>query len=74
MLAYSAVFALAVLLARAAPARWSAVLGGVLLAAVIVCGYALLTKIFPDAIGVARTTDMSTRGCRRPTATGTRSA
>ena len=54
LFAYSAVFALAVLLARAAPARWSAVLGGVLLAAVIVCGYALLTKIFPDAIGAAQ--------------------
>jgi hypothetical protein len=51
LFAYSAVFALAVLLAHTAPARWSAVLGGVLLAAVIVCGYALLTKIFPDAIG-----------------------
>ncbi len=54
LFAYSAVFALAVLLARAAPAQWSAVLGGVLLAAVIVCGYALLTKIFPNAIGVAQ--------------------
>jgi hypothetical protein len=52
LFAYSAVFALAVLLARAAPAYWSAVLGGVLLAAVIVCGYALLTKIFPNGIGV----------------------
>jgi O-antigen ligase len=51
LLAYSAVFAFAVLLANVAPARWSAVLGGVLLAAVIVCGYALLTKVFPDAIG-----------------------
>jgi hypothetical protein len=54
LFAYSAVFALAVLLARAAPAHWPAVLGGVLLAAVIVCGYALLSKIFPDAIGVAQ--------------------
>ncbi len=54
LFAYSAVFALAALLARAAPARWSAVFGGVLLAAVIVCGYALLTKIFPDAIGAAQ--------------------
>ncbi len=51
LFAYSAVFALAVLLAHTAPAHWPAVLGGVLLAAVIVCGYALLTKIFPDAIG-----------------------
>ncbi|MGA2165381.1 MAG: O-antigen ligase family protein [Solirubrobacteraceae bacterium] len=56
LFAYSAVFALAVLLARAAPAQWPAVLGGVLLAAVIVCGYALLSKIFPDAIGVAQNT------------------
>jgi O-Antigen ligase len=52
LFAYSAVFALAVLLAHVTPARWSAVLGGVLLAAVTVCGYALLTKVFPDAIGV----------------------
>ncbi len=51
LFAYSAVFALAVALAHTVPARWSAVLGGVLLAAVAVCGYALLTKIFPDAIG-----------------------
>lgn len=47
MLAYSAVFGAAVALARAAPARWPAVLGGVTLAAVVVCGYALLTKVFP---------------------------
>ncbi len=51
LFAYSGVFALAVLVARAAPARWSAVLGGVLLAAVAVCGYALLTKVFPNALG-----------------------
>jgi hypothetical protein len=51
LFAYSAVFALAVLLAHTVPTRWSAVLGGVLLAAVVVCGYALLTKVFPDAIG-----------------------
>jgi O-antigen ligase len=47
MLAYSAVFALAVVLARLAPDRWPSILGGVGLAAVIVCGYALLTKVFP---------------------------
>jgi hypothetical protein len=47
MLAYSAVFAAAAALARAAPARWPALLGGVLLAAVVVCGYALLTKVLP---------------------------
>jgi hypothetical protein len=47
MLTYSAVFGAAVALARAAPARWPSVLGGVTLAAVVVCGYALLTKVFP---------------------------
>ena len=71
MFAYSAVFGAAVALARAAPARWPAVLGGVTLAAVIVCGYALLTKVFPAAISTPTT---STRACRRPTATGTRPA
>jgi O-Antigen ligase len=50
MLAYSAFFAAAVALVRAAPSRWPAVLGGVILAAVVVCGYALLTKVFPDQL------------------------
>jgi type II secretory pathway pseudopilin PulG len=45
--AYCGVFAAAVTLARLAPGRWSAVIGGVTLAAVVVCGYALVTKIFP---------------------------
>jgi hypothetical protein len=47
MFAYSAVFGAAVVLARAAPGRWPAILGGVVLGAVVVCGYALLTKVFP---------------------------
>jgi O-antigen ligase len=47
MLAYSGVFAAAVALAHAAPNRWPAVLGGVVLAAVVVCGYALATEVFP---------------------------
>jgi len=50
MLAYSAVFGASVALARAAPAHWPAVLGGVTLAAVVVCGYALLTKVFPASL------------------------
>ncbi|HEY3759796.1 MAG TPA: O-antigen ligase family protein [Solirubrobacteraceae bacterium] len=54
ILAYSAVFGLAVLLARAAPRRWSALLGGILLASAIVCGYALLTKVFPNRLGIAQ--------------------
>ncbi|HEY7831559.1 MAG TPA: O-antigen ligase family protein [Solirubrobacteraceae bacterium] len=50
MLAYSALFAAAVALAHAARAHWSALLGGVLLAAVVVCGYALLTKVAPASL------------------------
>ena len=47
MFAYSGVFAAAVALARVAPDRWPALLGGVALAAVVVCAYALATKVFP---------------------------
>ncbi|HXW59430.1 MAG TPA: hypothetical protein VEJ23_08125, partial [Solirubrobacteraceae bacterium] len=50
MLAYSGVFAAAITLARVAPARWPAVIGGVTLAAVIVCSYALATKVFPGQL------------------------
>ncbi|HEX4564770.1 MAG TPA: hypothetical protein VH115_09970, partial [Solirubrobacteraceae bacterium] len=50
MLAYTALFAAAVVLARSVPARFGAVIGGVTLAAAIVCGYALLTKVFPDQL------------------------
>jgi hypothetical protein len=50
MFAYCGVFAAAVTLVRVDPARWTAVIGGVTLAAVIVCGYALLTKIFPGEL------------------------
>ncbi len=47
LLAYSSLFGASVMLARTFPSRWPAVLGGVALAAVVVCGYALLTKVFP---------------------------
>lgn len=47
MLSYCAFFGAAVVLARTIPARWPAVLGGVVLAAVVVCVYALLTKVYP---------------------------
>jgi hypothetical protein len=50
MIAYSALFATALVLARAVPGYWSALLGGILLAAVVVCGYALATKVFPDRL------------------------
>ncbi len=50
MLAYSAVFGASVALVRLAPDRWPAILGGLALAAVIVCGYALATKVFPGTL------------------------
>jgi len=50
MLAYSGVFGAGVALVRVAPARWPALLGGLTLAAVVVCGYALLTKVFPGSL------------------------
>jgi len=50
LLAYSAVFGASVALVRLAPDRWPAILGGLALAAVIVCGYALATKVFPDTL------------------------
>jgi O-antigen ligase/Tfp pilus assembly protein PilF len=53
MLAYSGVFAAALALARLAPERWPALLGGLTLAAVIVCGYALATKVFPAGLAPA---------------------
>ena len=51
LLAYSALFGAAVALARAVPQQWSSFLGGVVIASVVICGYALLTKVFPDHIG-----------------------
>ncbi len=48
MLAYSGVFGAGVALVRVTPSRWPAVLGGLTLAAVIVCAYALCTKVFPS--------------------------
>src|SRR4051812_6977706 len=49
-LAWFAAFALGLVLARVAPNRWDSLLGGVVLAAVIVSGYAVLTKVFPGAL------------------------
>ncbi len=50
MLAYSGVLAAAVALAWIAPGGWRALLGGTVLAAVLVCAYALLTKVLPDQL------------------------
>jgi hypothetical protein len=49
-LSYLAAFAAAAILARLAPNRWPAVLGAVGAVTVIVCGYTLLTKVFPASL------------------------
>jgi len=49
-LTYVAVFAVGICAVRVAPERWPSVLAGVALAGVVVCGYALLTKVFPGAL------------------------
>jgi tetratricopeptide (TPR) repeat protein len=49
-LSYLATMAAGVALVRLFPVRWAALLGGVVLASVAVCGYALLTKVFPGAL------------------------
>ncbi len=47
---YLVAFAGALAFVRIAPLRWAAVLEGVALACVVVCGWALLTKVFPSAL------------------------
>ena len=47
---YLAAFAGTMALARLAPGRWPAVLHGIAIACVVVCGWALLTKVFPSAL------------------------
>jgi tetratricopeptide (TPR) repeat protein len=49
-LAYLATMAGGVALVRLFPQRWPSLLGGVVLAGVAICGYALLTKVFPGAL------------------------
>jgi hypothetical protein len=49
-LSYLAAFAAAVALARLAPSRWPAVVGAVGTVSAIVCGYALVTKVFPATL------------------------
>ncbi len=55
LLAYSGVFGASVALVRLAPERWPAILGGLTLAATIVCAYALATKVFPGRLAPAVT-------------------
>src|SRR3954471_20457347 len=49
-LSYLATMVAGVALVRLFPQRWSSLLGGVVLASVAVCGYALLTKVFPGSL------------------------
>jgi O-antigen ligase len=49
-LAYAVVFGVAMAFARFAPHRWAALVGGTVVASTIICGYALLTKVFPGAL------------------------
>jgi hypothetical protein len=53
MLAYSGVFATAVAIAWLLPTGWRALLGGIVLAAAVVCAYALLTKVLPNELSVS---------------------
>ena len=48
--AYVALFAAGIALARLLPQRWGALLGGVAAGCLIVCGWALLTKVFPASL------------------------
>jgi hypothetical protein len=48
--AYLAAFAGTMALARIAPGHWPAVLGGIAIACVAICGWALLTKVFPGTL------------------------
>ena len=53
--AYVAVFAGGIAFARLAPQRWPAVLIGVAAGCLIVCGWALLTKVFPASLAPEET-------------------
>ena len=52
-LSYLAAFGAAVALARLIPARWPALTGAVGTVAVVTCGYALLSKVFPATLDPA---------------------
>jgi len=48
--AYLALFAAGIAFARLAPERWPALLAGIGLGCLLVCGWALLTKVFPASL------------------------
>ncbi len=49
-LSYLAAFTGAMALGRLFPQRWAGVVGGIALLATVLCGYALLAKVFPAAL------------------------
>src|SRR4051812_1766795 len=49
-LSYVAALAGGLALGRLAPGRWAALIHGVTLAALVICGWGLLTKVFPAAL------------------------
>jgi hypothetical protein len=49
-LSYLAAFATTLILARIAPGRWRALVGATAAACTVVCGYALLVKVFPGSL------------------------
>ena len=53
LLSYLSAFAGAVALARLAPRRWPALVGGLATAATALCAYALLAKVFPATLASA---------------------
>jgi len=52
-LSYLAAFATALAVARLAPRRWPALVGGVAVYAVVVSAYALLAKVFPETFAAS---------------------
>jgi hypothetical protein len=52
---YLAAFAAAVSLARVAPNRWPALLGGFAIAMTALCGWSLLAKVFPSTLASSST-------------------
>jgi O-Antigen ligase/Tetratricopeptide repeat len=53
LLSYLAAFAGAIAAARLVPRRWPVLLGGMTVAATVLCGYALLAKVFPTTLAPA---------------------
>lgn len=47
---YLAIFVAGVALVRLMPNRWASLMGGIVLASVGICGFALLTKVFPGSL------------------------